>query len=119
MQVHFKWVATRVLLGAMASACASTPTSPPEAAPSEVPEGAEAEPPSDAGGNDAAGDAAPRPQLTAEECEAQGGTVVGDIGDGAVHRPDYTCPGGAAPTGNIMAAEGEPMAVEGAVCCPE
>lgn len=59
-----------------------------------------------------------RPQLTAEQCQANGGTVVGDIGDGAIHRPDYTCPDGSAPSGSIAPAAGEPIAVEGAVCCP-
>jgi hypothetical protein len=30
-----------------------------------------------------------RAALTAAACAAKGGEVVGDIGDGAVHRPDY------------------------------
>lgn len=59
-----------------------------------------------------------RASLTRAECEARGGRVVGDIGDGATQRPDYKCEGGQAPLGNIKAAEGEPVAVEGAVCCP-
>ena len=59
-----------------------------------------------------------RHELTSEQCEAQGGEVVGDIGDGATRRPDYLCPGGKAPTGNIAAPEGGPMPIEGAVCCP-
>jgi hypothetical protein len=63
--------------------------------------------------------AAERPELTAEACEASGGTVVGDIGDGAIHRADYRCPNGAEPSGSIRASEGGPMAVEGAVCCPK
>jgi hypothetical protein len=58
-----------------------------------------------------------RPTLTAAECEAASGTVVGDIGDGAIHRPDYRCANGQAPIGSIKAVEGEPVAVEGAVCC--
>ncbi len=58
-----------------------------------------------------------RPSLTSAECEAKGGTVVGDIGDGAIHRPDYVCEDGQPPLGTIRAAEGEPVAVEGAVCC--
>jgi len=73
-------------------------TEPPASAPSETPE---------------------RPKLTAEQCEAGGGSVVGDIGDGAVHRPDYRCASGAAPTGSIVPPEGGPIAVEGAVCCPK
>ena len=60
-----------------------------------------------------------RPQLTAEACEAGGGTVVGDIGDGAIHRVGYRCPSGAPPTGSIRAPEGGPMGVEGSVCCPK
>lgn len=63
-------------------------------------------------------DTTDRPSLTNAECEGMGGTVVGDIGDGAIHRPDYRCEGGQPPLGNIRAAEGEPMAIEGAVCCP-
>ena len=29
--------------------------------------------------------------MTAEECTSAGGEVVGDIGDGAIHRPEYRC----------------------------
>lgn len=63
-------------------------------------------------------EATERPSLTNAECEEKGGTVVGDIGDGAIHRPDYRCEGGQPPLGSIRAAEGEPMGIEGAVCCP-
>ncbi|MCX4247509.1 hypothetical protein [Paraliomyxa miuraensis] len=63
-------------------------------------------------------DGAARPSLTAEECEGKGGTIVGDIGDGAIHRPDYTCESGQPPIGDITAPEGGPIAVEGSVCCP-
>ena len=59
-----------------------------------------------------------RTPMTADECTASGGTVVGDIGDGAIHRPDYKCPSGKPPSGKIIAAEGEPVAIEGSVCCP-
>ncbi|MBL8943874.1 MAG: hypothetical protein JNK45_12040 [Myxococcales bacterium] len=60
----------------------------------------------------------PKPGLTASACEAQGGKVVGDIGDGAVHRPEYRCPdSGEAPIGSIVADPGGPVAIEGAVCC--
>lgn len=62
---------------------------------------------------------AARPGLTAEACEKGGGSVVGDIGDGAIHRHDYRCPSGAAPTGSIQEKEGGPMGVEGSVCCPK
>lgn len=58
------------------------------------------------------------PGLTRAECEAKGGEVVGDIGDGAIHRPDYVCQSGEPPIGTIQPVEGEPIAVEGEVCCP-
>jgi hypothetical protein len=61
---------------------------------------------------------AARPKLTAQACEASGGAVVGDIGDGAIHRPEFRCPNGAKPIASVGAVEGEPIAVEGAVCCP-
>ncbi len=61
---------------------------------------------------------APRAQLTAEACEAEGGQVVGDIGDGATHVPDYVCAdSGAPPIGDVVADPDGPMAIEGAVCC--
>ena len=75
--------------------------------------GGGAAPPADNGSNDAR-----RPPITTADCEAKGGRVVGDIGDGAIHRPDYTCEGGQPPLGSITPAEGEPVAVEGSVCCP-
>jgi hypothetical protein len=59
-----------------------------------------------------------RKALTQEQCEAQGGSVVGDIGDGATHRPDYVCPSGRPPLGDIAPPAGGPIAIEGAVCCP-
>lgn len=61
---------------------------------------------------------AERPALTSAECQEKGGTIVGDIGDGATQRPDYRCADGQAPIGTIRAAEGEAVAVEGSVCCP-
>ena len=65
-------------------------------------------------------DSAPtRAELTAEECEANGGVVVGDIGDGAIHRADYRCPSGPEPRGAIRAPAGGPLGVEGSVCCPK
>jgi len=57
------------------------------------------------------------PELTSAQCASQGGTVVGDIGDGAIHRPDFRCASGASPIGQITYLEGEPIANEGAVCC--
>jgi hypothetical protein len=57
------------------------------------------------------GDENERALLTPEECTARGGSVVGDIGDGATHRPDYLCANGAPPLGNV------PLGIEGSVCC--
>jgi hypothetical protein len=60
-----------------------------------------------------------RKSLTQDECAAQGGSVVGDIGDGATHRPDYVCANGKPPLGNIAPPTGGPVAIEGSVCCPK
>ena len=57
--------------------------------------------------------------LTRAECLDMGGTVIGDPGDGRVYRPDYRCPSGQRPLGPLEFQEGEPIPVEGAVCCPE
>jgi len=92
-----------------ATGCSKQPSEPATAADA-------ADAPADAA--DAPPAAAERPQLTADECTAQGGNVVGDIGDGAIHRADYVCPSGAAPTGSIRSEGDEPVAVEGSVCCP-
>jgi hypothetical protein len=92
----------------LVAACSASPPPAPASSPEPAGEGM---PEGDGG-------AAERPGLTAEACEAQGGNVVGDIGDGAIHRPDYRCPDtGAAPIGSIVADADGPMAVEGAVCC--
>jgi hypothetical protein len=95
------------------AACSTPPATPPADSPD--PTGAEQKPdetPDVDSGSDE------RPQITASECEAQGGTIIGDIGDGAIHRPEYRCPdSGEAPIGTIV-AEGEgPVAIEGSVCC--
>jgi len=55
---------------------------------------------------------AERPSISAQECEQDGGTVVGDIGDGRIHRPGYRCDDGQAPIADV------PLGVEGSVCCP-
>lgn len=86
-------------------ACNKTPATPP----AETPEPAAETP---------ATDGEQKPGLTASACEAQGGKVVGDIGDGAIHRPEYRCAdSGEAPIGSIVADPGGPVAIEGAVCC--
>lgn len=60
---------------------------------------------------------ADRDKLTSAQCQEQGGTIVGDIGNGAIFEPDYVCASGVKPFANIFAGEGEPVAVDGAVCC--
>lgn len=101
-------------VGSLFLACASSqpPPPPPPSEPPPVAAGPEEPPPPDVPVADG------RPSLTAEECSASGGTVVGDIGDGATQRPDYVCANGAKPSGNISAPAGGPIGVEGAVCCP-
>lgn len=69
-------------------------------------------PPVDGGPGLPGSEVADRPEVTAEQCTADGGSVVGDIGNGAVHSPDYTCDDGQAPVGSV------PSGTEGAVCCP-
>src|SRR5688500_12057714 len=90
----------------------SSPAAPSESAPSPAPLPPDS-PPAPADG------ATQRPELTAEACEASGGAVVGDIGDGAIHRADYRCPSGSEPSGTIRASQGAPIGVEGSVCCPK
>lgn len=88
-------------------ACNKAPATPPATTPEPTTEAPAPAPEGEA-----------KPGLTASACEAQGGKVVGDIGDGAVHRPEYRCPdSGEAPIGSIVADPGGPVAIEGAVCC--
>ncbi len=61
---------------------------------------------------------AERKAMSQEACVTGGGSVVGDIGDGATQRPDYICPSGKAPLGNIAPPSDGPRPVEGGVCCP-
>ncbi len=58
-----------------------------------------------------------RETLSTAQCEQRGGQIIGDIGDGRVHRADYVCPSGKKPMGSI-AQEGERIMIDGAVCCP-
>lgn len=60
-----------------------------------------------------------RPVMTRQECTSElNGVVVGDIGDGAISRDDYLCESsGEPPLANIVPAEGEPIPIEGEVCC--
>ncbi len=88
------------------SACGGTTPSTTPAAPAPPTESGA--PPTGEGG----------PALTAAECDKQGGHVVGDIGDGATQRPDYRChESGQPPVGRIRVEAGQPVPIEGAVCC--
>ncbi|MFV8750411.1 hypothetical protein ACNOYE_07655 [Nannocystaceae bacterium ST9] len=96
------------------AACSPAPSTPPTTTSTTGSDPAVEEPEADAGG-EAGGDE--RPGLSAAACEEQGGSVVGDIGDGAIHRPEYRCESGQPPIGSIVADPGGPVAIEGAVCC--
>jgi hypothetical protein len=103
--LSFFFVAGSSLAGGVAStACGGAQPAPPAA---ERPGVSSAQEGADAGAT-----------LTAAQCAAAGGEVIGDIGDGAIHSPDFRCPGsGERPLGPIAPEAGQPMAVEGAVCC--
>lgn len=59
-----------------------------------------------------------RLQMSRQECLDRNGTIVGDIGDGAINSPDYLCESnGLPPIGTIVPLDGEPIAIEGEVCC--
>lgn len=77
--------------------------------------------PDSSDGGDAGGipldDSEDRPLMTRAECTNAGGQVIGDIGDGAIHRPEYRCESGEPPIARITYLEGEPIAAEGEVCC--
>jgi hypothetical protein len=56
--------------------------------------------------------------VSRQECTALNGTVIGDDGDGAIHRWDYLCENnGEAPIATIVRADGELIAIDGEVCC--
>jgi hypothetical protein len=88
------------LLGACGSTPASDETPKTEAPVPSATDVASAVPPHGA-----------RREISQEDCTAKGGTLVGDIGDGATHKPEYRCPSGSPPIGNV------PLGVEGSVCC--
>jgi hypothetical protein len=72
--------------------------------------------PADDGG--VGSDPGPSMSLTRTECAAAGGTEVGDPGNGMTHRPGFLCPeSGEPPIGTIRPQDGEPIAIEGSVCC--
>jgi hypothetical protein len=58
-----------------------------------------------------------RAEYTRQECMNNNGTIVGDIGDGAIFLPDYICESnGLPPIANIL-QDTQPFAIEGEVCC--
>ncbi len=63
------------------------------------------------------GEPASAETLTNAECQAKGGQVIGDIGNGAIHQPDYRCENGEPPIAKIVPGPDEPIAAEGSVCC--
>jgi hypothetical protein len=118
---------SRVFTAVLAStACGGAPSaaspSEPHAHPSAPPTEADGQ-----GGGDgqsggqvegARDDAGARASFTVAQCQDAGGEVVGDIGNGAIYRPEYRCPrSGEPPLGRIATEAGQPMGVEGAVCC--
>jgi len=60
---------------------------------------------------------AQRPLITRAQCLSEGGSIIGDIGNGAIHQPEYRCESGEPPIARITYLEGEPIAAEGEVCC--
>jgi len=57
-------------------------------------------------------------EVSRQECQDQGGQVVGDIGDGAIFGSDYLCEvNNLPPTDIVFSNSGEPIAIEGEVCC--
>lgn len=86
------------------TACGGTKSAPPaEPAPA---------------GHEQGPEQGPDTSMTTQQCTDAGGEVVGDIGDGAIHQPDYRCAkSGLPPIGHIANEPGKPAAIEGAVCC--
>ncbi len=58
-----------------------------------------------------------RPALYRQDCLDAGANIIGDIGDGRIHRQDYLCPNNQPPLGTIIYSDGEAMPIEGEVCC--
>lgn len=87
--------------------CSATPTPTPEAVPTtEAPTLNPTQVPT----GEAPGDPQTK-EMSQEDCAAKGGSLVGDIGNGAIHRPEYRCPSGSPPIGRVA------LGVEGSVCC--
>ncbi|MEQ9366078.1 MAG: hypothetical protein RIF32_17675 [Leptospirales bacterium] len=56
--------------------------------------------------------------ISPDACEARGGVIIGDPGDGRIHRPKYLCPSGKPPLAAVRYETGDMIPVEGSVCCP-
>lgn len=91
---------------------------PNEGTPQVLPDGSNPGVPADIPGNGNPTVAYLDVEVSPEECEEQGGEVVGDIGNGAIFEEDYVCPtNGEPPFAVVVRGEGEPIAIEGEVCC--
>lgn len=55
--------------------------------------------------------------ISHDDCIAEGGTVIGDPGDGSVFEPDYMCPDGGVLLGVLDFMPGMPFPENGGVCC--
>lgn len=106
------WMLSLAAVGLLLTSCAKPAQ---DGAPTPAPAGDSAGEPATPAPT---GTGTERPAMTDAECQGQGGKVVGDIGDGAIHKPDYVCESGKPPIGTIKAADGAPVAIEGSVCCP-
>ncbi|MFK7997030.1 MAG: hypothetical protein AB8B87_23040 [Granulosicoccus sp.] len=56
-------------------------------------------------------------EMSREECTSMGGIVIGDIGNGAIFKPEYRCESGLSPIARVTALDDEPIATDGEVCC--
>lgn len=103
-----------MMLFGLVAACGSSSTPPTEPTPTEpTPTDPSQTDPNEPGAEEPlpTDEPAARPTMTVEECEKVG-TLVGDPGDGSVHRPEFRCPNGSEPVGTV------PLGIEGSVCCP-
>lgn len=55
--------------------------------------------------------------VTVAECQSQIGSIIGDIGHGAINQPEYRCESGQPPIGYVIYPEDGPWPIEGSVCC--
>ena len=60
---------------------------------------------------------AEREKMSPTVCKERGGEIIGDLGDGRIHRADFICANGQPPLGIIEFPKEGQIAIEGAVCC--